>query len=255
MPLALRYAEREARVWQHAWQGGVLSGTLLPILFLGAMGLGVGPLVEEHTGRVDGLDYLTFLVPGMLVAAAVESVTPNALWMVLSGHTWRGHFHAAVATPLRPTDVLAGYLLWRGCYAALNAVPFLAVATIMGGVPSAWAILAVPVVALTVMACAAPLAAYSCTQDSDVNFAAIMRIVVLPLVLLSGVFFPVSNLPVGLRPLAWLAPVWHGVELSRGFTTGSVGLAGTSLHLAYLLAFGGLGIAWGSRTITRRMHE
>lgn len=255
MPLALRYAEREARVWQHAWQGGVLSGTLLPVLFLGAMGLGVGPLVEEHTGRVDGLDYLTFLVPGMLVAAAVESVTPNALWMVLAGHKWSGHFHAAVATPLRPLDVFAGYLLWRGCYAALNAVPFLVVATLMGGVPSPWAVLAIPVVALTVMACAAPLAAYSCTQDSDVNFAAIMRIIVLPVVLLSGVFFPIDNLPVGTRPLAWVTPVWHGVELSRGFTTGSLELGAGSLHLVYLLAFGGLAVVWGSRTVTRRMHE
>lgn len=253
LPLALRYAEREAHIWRRLWYASFSTGLLLPILFLGAMGIGVGGLVDEHTGTVEGVDYLTFVAPGLLVAAAVQHVTPTALWSILSGHKWMGHLRAAVATPLRPPDIYVGFLTWQGCHAAINAVPFLVVATLFGGVPSAYGVLAIPVTALCTVACAAPLAAYSCSQDRDSGFAAIMRMLVLPLVLFSGVFFPVGNLPVGLRPVAWVSPLWHGVELNRGATTGSIGLLAALGHLAFLVVFLVVSGRWGFRSFTRRL--
>lgn len=253
LPQALRYAEREAHIWRRLWHSSVSTGILTPILFLGAMGLGVGGLVDDHTGTVKGFDYLTFVAPGLLVASSVQHAMPNALWSVMAGHKWMGHFRAAVATSLRPTDVYVGFLAWQGCHAAINAVPFLVVAALMGGIPSAFGVLAIPITALCVVACAAPLAAFSSSRDDDLAFAAILRILVLPLILFSGVFFPIENLTVGLRPIAWVTPLWHGVELNRGATTGSIELVAAAGHVAYLVGFLALTGRWGSRSFTRRL--
>jgi lipooligosaccharide transport system permease protein len=253
LPAALRYVEREARVWGRLWRGSVFSGLLSPVLFLGAMGLGLGGIVDMRSGPVDGLDYLSFVAPGLLAASAMMSAAGAALWPVVAGHKWMGFYRAATATPLQPRDVYTGYLVWLGLHTALHAAPYVAVAALMGGIPSLWAVLAVPVAALCALAFAAPMAAYAISQDSDVHFAAIMRLVVLPLFLFSGSFFPVDDLPAGLRPVARFTPLWHAVELCRDLTTGRIDLLVDALHLGVLLGCIALGAAWGFRTFPRRL--
>jgi len=132
-------------------------------------------------------------------------------------------------------------------------VPFVAVAALLGGVLSPWGVLAIPVAALCAVAFAAPLSAFSITQESDVSFPIIMRLVILPLSLFSGTFFPLDNLPAGIRPIAWATPLWHAAELARGATTGSIGLVTALAHLAVLAGFIGVGAAFGVRNFTRRL--
>lgn len=253
LPGAILYAEREARVWSRLWRGSVFSGVLMPILFLGAMGLGVGDMVDENAGTIDGLDYLTFVAPGLLVAGAAQNAAGAALWPIAGGMKWLRIYHAAVATPLRPSDVYAGYLTWVGALIGLHAVPFLVVATLFGGVPSPWAVLAIPATVLTALAFCAPLAAFSASQETEDSFPVILRLIVLPLFLFSGTFFPLENLPAGIRPVAWFTPLWHGVELARGATTGSIGLGAAALHVAFLAGCVTLGGIWGARSFTRRL--
>ncbi|MGH9213807.1 MAG: ABC transporter permease [Acidimicrobiales bacterium] len=253
VPGMLRYAEREARVWSRLWRGSVFSGVVTPILFLGAMGLGLGGLVDENAGTVDGLAYLTFVTPGLLAASAAQNAAGAALWPVMGNMKWMRIYHAAVATPLRPSEVYLGYMAWQSVYIGVHAVPFVVVAALLGGIPSAWGILAIPAAALCALAFCAPLAAFVATQDSDASFPTIMRVLVLPLFLFSATFFPLDQLPVGIRPIAWVSPLWHGVELCRGATTGSIEPWAVLLHVGVLGAFTAVGAAWGSRTFTRRL--
>jgi lipooligosaccharide transport system permease protein len=253
LPGMLRYTEREARVWSRLWRGSVFSGIVTPILFLGAMGLGLGGLVDENAGTVDGLDYLTFVTPGLLAASAAQNASGASLWPVMAGMKWMRIYHAAVATPLRPSEVYGGYLAWQALFIGINAIPFVVVAALLGGVPSAWGVLAVPAAMLCALAFCAPLTAYVGTQDSDASFPTIMRVLVLPLFLFSGTFFPLDQLPAGLRPVAWVSPLWHGVELCRGATTGSIGLGSVLLHVGVLAGYVAVGGAWGARTFTRRL--
>jgi lipooligosaccharide transport system permease protein len=249
----LRYVEREVRIWRRLWRGSVFSGLVSPLLFLGAMGLGLGQLVDQRTSRVDGVDYLTFVAPGLLAASSMMNAVGGALWPVVSGHKWMGHYRAAAATPLRPADVYAGYVSWLGIHTALHAIPYVTIAALVGAVPSAWGVLAVPVAVLAALAFAAPVAAYAVSQDSDAHFAAIMRLGVLPLFLFSGTFFPLDQLPTGLRPVVWATPLWHGVELCRSLTTGMIRPAPALFHLAVLLACIAGGAVWGVHTFTRRL--
>jgi lipooligosaccharide transport system permease protein len=166
---------------------------------------------------------------------------------------WIRHFHGMVATPLRPVDVFVGRLSWAALRITLSSSIFLVIATLLGGVPSPWAVFAVPSAVLVGMAFAAPLAAFSATQqDADV-FPVVLRLGVIPLFLFSGVFFPLDQLPDWLEPVAWVTPLWHGVELARASTTGTLGALEAAGHVAVLLVFVLIGTWFGSRTFTRRL--
>jgi lipooligosaccharide transport system permease protein len=252
MPPVTRIVERDVRVFAKLWHAFAFSTFLMPVLFLAAMGVGLGGMIDDH-GSVEGLSYLHFVTPGLLVAAVMQQAAGESLWAVLGGIKWDGRFIAMVATPLTASDVYLGTLSWVTLRTIATAGAFLAVATLLGGVVSPWGLLAIPVAALCALAFAAPLAAWSITRDSDAPFAMIMRLGVVPLFLFSGTFFPVSNLPSGVRPLAWLSPLWHGVELARAATTAEVSWPAAIGHVAVLLGCTLVGWACGRRTFAARL--
>ena len=104
-----------------------------------------------------------------------------------------------------------------------------------GAVRSAWVLAAVPVALLTGLAFAAPLEAFAVTQDNDQASTSLFRFGMIPLFLFSGTFFPVTQLPGWIRPLAYVTPLWHGVELCRALSLGTADLARALGHVAYLL--------------------
>jgi lipooligosaccharide transport system permease protein len=249
----LRVAEREARVWARYWRTTLLSGTLMPLMFLGAMGVGLGGLIDDNRGAVDGVDYLAFVAPGILAATALQGAAGTSLWPVMGGMKWMRTFHAAAASPVSPGQVYAGYLAWGVARLVINAALFVVVAALLGGVPSAWGVLAVPAAALGGLAFAAPLTAYSAGAESDVTFPIVMRVAVMPMFLFSGTFFPIDQLPGWLEPIAWATPLWHAVELCRGATTGSMSLVAALGHLAFLAAVIALGARWGVHTFRSKL--
>jgi lipooligosaccharide transport system permease protein len=250
----LRVVEREARIFRHLWRGPVVLSFITPVMFLAAMGLGLGGLVDDGTQDLGGLDYLVFVAPGLMVANAMQVAAGESLWPVMGGKKWMGTYHAMVATPLRAADVFGGHVVWNGVRTALSASAFLVVATALGAVTSWWAPLAVPAAVLCAAAFSALLAAFSIGQDSDAAFPLIMRIGVVPLFLFSGTFFPVDQLPGWLRPLAVASPLWHSVELARGATTGQTSLDAVVAHTAALALFIGVGCWWGARRFTRELQ-
>jgi lipooligosaccharide transport system permease protein len=254
-PPLLRVVEREARVFQRLWRSSVYSSFVTPVLFLAAIGLGLGGLVDERNGNVAGLDYLTFVAPGLLAASAMQTAAGESLWPVMAGTKWLRTFHAMVATPLGAADVYSGFVAWAAARVAISATAFLIVAAVLGGVPSFWGVLAVPVAVLCAAAFAAPLAAFAATQDVDIAFPLILRLGIVPLFLFSGTFFPIDQLPGWLRPVSAASPLWHAVELCRAATTGSVDWGWAIVHVAVLVGCIACGWSWGIRTFTRRLSQ
>lgn len=253
VPGMLRVVEREARIYRRLWRGTAFSTFVGPVLFLGAMGLGLGGLVDERAGDVDGVGYLVFVAPGLLAATAVQMGASDGLWPTMGGFKWTRHFYAVVASPLSPGDVLGGQLAWEAIRTSLQAVVFLAVAAVLGAVPSLWGVLAWPAAVLAALAVHAPLAAFAATREHDQSFFVVMRLVVQPMFLFSGTFFPIDELPGWLQALAVASPLWHGVELCRAATTGRADLAAVLGHVAVLGGMLALGCWWGVRTFTRRL--
>jgi lipooligosaccharide transport system permease protein len=252
-PALLRVVEREARVFRRLWRGSVYSSFLTPVLFLAAIGLGLGGLIDERNDTVAGLDYLTFVAPGLLAASAMQTAAGESMWPVMAGTKWVRTFHAMVATPMGAADVYGGLVVWIAVRVAISASAFLLVAAVLGGVPSLWGVLAVPAAVLCAAAFAAPLAAFAATQDTEMIFPIIIRLGIVPLFLFSGTFFPVSDLPDGLQVASAVSPLWHGVELCRAATTGSIDWAAAVLHVAVLIGCIAAGWWWGTRAFTRRL--
>src|SRR5262249_45725227 len=172
-----------------------------------------------------------------------------------AGTKWVRTFHAMVATPVRPADVYGGVVAWTAARAFVGAAIFLVVAAILGAVLSPWGVLAVPAAALCAAAFAAPLTAFSATQETDAKFPLVMRIGILPLFLFSGTFFPISQLPDALQPLCVLSPLWHGVELCRGAMTGSIDFWPAVAHVGVLAVCVGVGWRWGTLAFTRKLSH
>jgi lipooligosaccharide transport system permease protein len=256
---AVRQLEHELVIYRRVWRGSIAAMFLNPLLFLAAMGLGLADSIDRNRGAdgaaaLGGVPYLSFLAPGLLAAWAMQVAAGSSLWPVQDGFSWKRVFHASAATPLRPVDIFAGWLLAQLARALLSAVLFLAVAAAFGVLESPLAVLAVPAAALTGLAFAAPLTAFTATREGDASFPMIMRFGVVPLFLFSGAFFPLDQLPAALRVVAWFTPLWHGVDLCRSLTLGTVEAGPALLHVAVLLAFVAAGLLWGARSFSRRLN-
>lgn len=253
---ALRVVEREARIYRRLWRGNAFSTFVGPSLYLGAMGLGLGGLIEANDTTVDGLSYLQFVAPGLLAATSLQMAAGDSMWPVMAGTKWIKHYHAMVAAPLGSTDVMLGHLGWMAVRLSMAGAAFLFVAALLGALASPLAVLALPAAVLTGLSFAAPLTAFAATQETDHRFPLVMRFFVLPLFLFSGTFFPISQLPTWMQAVAWVSPLWHGVVLCRAATTATLpdgGWVAIAVHLIIVLAFIGAGVAWGRRSFAERL--
>jgi lipooligosaccharide transport system permease protein len=252
-------AVRQFRFWltdyRRTWRGSIYSSVLNPLLFLGAMGLGLGTLVDRHgTAHLGGVSYLTFLAPGLLAAAAMETGIGECTYPVLGSVKWNRTYQAASASPLRPADIFGGHVLFVTMRLLMNCATFLAVMAAFGAARSPAVLLALPAAVLTGLAFATPVEAWAVTRTKDSSFAVIFRFVLIPLFLFSGTFFPVTQLPAWIRPVAYLTPLWHGVALCRGISLGTLTAAGALAHVAYLAAVTAAGLLAGRLTYRRRLY-
>jgi lipooligosaccharide transport system permease protein len=254
------FAVRELRFWltdyRRTWRGSVISSVLGPLLYLGAMGAGLGSLVDRHAhAALGGVGYLGFIAPGLLAATAMQTAFGEALYPVLGSVKWVKNYFAAAATPLRPADVFNGHLLFVVLRLTMNCGIFLALIAAFGAARSPLVILALPVAVLTGLAFAPALMAWAVTRSRDTSFSVLMRFLMIPLFLFSGTFFPISQLPGWLRPVAYVTPLWHGVELTRALSLGTADLGGAAVHVGYLLVLGAAGFGLAHLAYGRRLHE
>ncbi len=242
-----------ATVYKRTWRGSLINRFLSPLLFLLSMGLGLGSLVDSHAGGVNGESYLHFVVPGIVATQAMWIAIGESTYQVFSYIKWNRMYDAMLATPLRVSEVVGGHLLAVAGHLTLGTTIFVGVAALFGGFGSWWALLCIPVGVLTGMAFTVPIFAYTGKQSGDDGFNILFRLVVTPLMLFSGTFFPVGQLPVWMQPIAWVTPLWHGVELARGASTGGLPLGWAVLHVAALTAFVLLGWVLAVRVFARRL--
>ena len=220
---AARVFEHRAYQYRRAFRGSLFGSFVNPALFLTAMGLGLGGYVNASSpDAFGGVSYLQFLAPGLLAGSAMQQGIFEATFPVMYGLVWRRIFHAMYATPIGPRAVALGTLAWIAFRLGLVAIIFTIVAWAFGAVASPLAVLGIPAAILTGLAFAGPMGAYMATQRTPDKFSAIFRWVITPLFLFSGTFFPIESLPGALQPIAWLSPLFHGVELTRGASLGTL---------------------------------
>jgi lipooligosaccharide transport system permease protein len=253
-----RVFEHRFLSYRRTFRASIFSSFLTPLLFLTAMGVGLGGYVDASTqDALGGVPYLAFLAPGLLVATAMQAGSFESTFPIMGGLVWNRTFHAMYATPLTSRDIALGNLLWIAARLTLISTVFTAIIVLFGAALSPLVVFAIPVAVLTGLAFGAPIAAFSATQRTPDRFAAIFRFLITPLFIFSGTFFPVEGLPPFLQPLAWLTPLYHGVVLARGLSLGTFGTNPTIelalVHLATLIGFVAVGTFAAIKTVDAKL--
>jgi lipooligosaccharide transport system permease protein len=259
VPGSWNLSVRALGVWltryRRIWRSSVWSSVLGPVFYLGALGYGLGSLVDKHgTARLGGVPYVVFVAPAILASQAMTSGLSEASFPVFGSIKWNKVYFAAQATPLRPADIFRGHLLFITLRVAMNSAVFVVVMAAFGVIRSPWAALLLPAAVLTGAAFATPMAAWAVTLERETPFAGVFRLGVVPLMLFSGTFFPVTSLPGWLQPVAYATPLWHGVALCRALSLGRLDAGSTAIDLGYLVVLAGAGLWAGTVTYRRRLY-
>jgi lipooligosaccharide transport system permease protein len=252
--LALRAMLYWLASYRRTWMGSAISNFLAPLLYLGAMGFGLGSLVNRNgAGALGGITYVQFVAPGVLAATAMQTGVGEASYPVMGAVKWQRQYHAMLAAPLGPVDLVLGHAAFIVLRVAIAASAFTLVAALLGAWASPLALVAALVAVLCGAAHAPAVMAFSAAQENDYYFALLFRFGVLPMFLFAGTFFPVDRLPGWLQPLARATPLWHATTAARQLALGSPDWPAVAGHCAYLLLWCVAGLVLAVRVFTRRL--
>jgi lipooligosaccharide transport system permease protein len=251
-PTAIRVAESGWRRYKHTWRASLFTSFINPVMLLLAMGIGLGSLVDR-TGGPGGLPYVMWLAPGLLANIAMQTAAGESSYPVMAGMRWIKSYDAMLAGPLTAADIVFGHFTWVSVRIAQVTVVFAAVAVWLADLDALPALAASGAGLLTGMAFIGLVTAYTARFNNDTSLSNLFRFVVVPLFLFSGVFFPITQLPGFMQPLAWATPLWHGVELSRWLALGIGTTFDPLLHVGYLVVATVAGIVLAIRLFEMRL--
>jgi lipooligosaccharide transport system permease protein len=237
---SLRLVERNYVAYRRMWKI-FATGFFEPLFWLLSVGVGVAVLV----GDVDGLPYEVFVAPGLLASSAMNGAVFDSTFNVFFRLRYAKTYDGMLATPLTPMNVAAGELAWSSIRGLTYASAFLGIMWALDLVRSPWAVLAVPAALLIGVAFSGVGMALTTWMRSFTDFDWI-QVALMPLFLLSTSFFPLDVYPRALELLVQVTPLYHGVSLVRGLTTGAVG-PGLLVHVGVLVALGTVGLAVTAR--------
>lgn len=247
---------------------------LYPTLYLAAMGVGLGSLIDHHVAGLSGglsggltgglpagaggsllggVPYLTFVAPGLLAGSSMQIAVSESTWPVFGALRFDGIYPSMLASPIRVRDVLVGHLGFVVLRLAMTDAAFLAIIAAFSALRSPEALVALPAGILTGLGFSTWLFAYAITRETERSFSTLQRMIIVPLFLFSGSFYPIGQLPGWLQFVAEATPLYHGVALCRAATLGHLASLPVLGHLAYLLALAGGGFAVALRTYPRRL--
>ena len=256
-PGALRVTSWHLATYKRLWKMNVLSSLIQPLLYLLGLGVGVGSLVDRNVGSSAVLgtsSYVAFVVPGLLITTAMGLAAAESMWPVMGALKWHRGYHGIAATPLSARDIVLGHATWIAIRCGIATGSVAIVLTCFERTRS-WGLAPSVLVAMLVgVAFAMPIMALSVGAERDGMFPAIQRFVIIPLFLFGGAFYPLSQLPTAVQWIAKTLPLWHGVVVARGFTTGDVDWPGVAGHLGYVSVWVVIGLVLSSRRLAGKLY-
>lgn len=223
-----------------------------PLIYLLALGIGLANLIPEG---IEGVPFLVFVAPALLMSTILTIGAEEGMYPVLGGFKWQKIFYAIHATPITPGQIVGGFLVHLTIRFGFTAAVFFGFLVAFDAVPLSSGWLMIPVAILGAFSILTPLGAYSAgIEDDRGQFALIQRLVVMPMFLFSGTFFPLSDVPDWLEWVGWVSPLWHASQLGR---VASYGMPEpiwmTTIHLAVLLGYAVIGGYFMRRAFVKRL--
>ncbi len=251
-PLALRVVQRNLAISRHYWLA-FLGRLTEPFLFLFSIGVGVGALIEGVTGPTgEPISYQSFVAPAMVAASAMNAAMFATSAEFFSKFKWVGSYEAMLATPIRVEDLIRGELAWILAYVGVQSTAFAVTMAAMGLIESWWAVLLVPAAMLVAFAFGGVgfVAASYLRTWFDFEY---ITVVIFPMFLFSASFFPLSRYPEALQWVVRAIPLYHGVDLARDLTFGTVD-RWSLLSVVYLVVMGRVGLWVAARRLRPRLQ-
>ena len=228
-----------------------------PLIYLFALGIGLATLVDQGTGDVGGVSYLVFVAPALLGLAAVTVAAEEFTYPMLMGFKWNPIFFAMNAAPISGAQIVNGIYIAVVARMLPTTLLYFVVMLLFGAVPLATGILVVPIAILAAMSIGIVISSYTAGVENDTSqMALIMRFGITPILLFSGTFFPLTQLPIWLQWIGWVSPLWHGTELGRVVSYGmSEPLWLSVVHILYPLTL--VIVFWriAQGVVTRRLNK
>ena len=251
---AAEYRIRNMLKW---WQAIVAFGIGNPLLYLTSIGIGVGSLIDKHTngGGPDGVKYLAFIAPALLATAALQGTMEEVTFPVVHGFDWRKVFFAMHAAGLTGKQVAQGVIISAITRSIFTISVYWVILWAFGAFGSPDALWLIPI-ELYFGACfgSVMMAVSSYLKEDDGWFAIIGRFMIAPMFLFSGTFYSLTTLPLSIRWVGWISPLWHATEIGRAFSYHHpISATMFLVHFGYMTFLGVAGLLIANRKFALRL--
>jgi lipooligosaccharide transport system permease protein len=229
---------RNMLVWRKLVAAAILTNLADPLIMLFGLGYGLGALLPS----VEGMPYIAFFAAGQLCTATMFTASFESMFSGFSRMHGQKTWDAILYAPLTIDDIVAGEIVWSASKAWLTGSTILGVAAVFGVATSPWVLLSIPAAFLVGLAFSA-IGLIMCVLARGWDFFSYyMTLVMTPMMMISGVFFPAEQLPAPLLAVAKALPLYHGVQIVRPLVAGGPP-PDLWLHAAVLLAYAAAGYA------------
>jgi lipooligosaccharide transport system permease protein len=239
---------RNFKVWRKLWLPSLIGNFGDPLIYLLALGFGLGTFI----GTLDGMPYLVFLASGIVCSSAMNAATFEATFSAFtrmsSQKTWEG----MLATPIAVPDIIFGEGIWAATKGLINAIAIIIVAAILHLVAGWQALWTLPIIFLLGCCFAGVGLVITAVAKSYDFFTYYLTLVLTPMMLLSGVFFPINKMPYVIQVAAKLLPLYHGVALVRPLMTDGK-VTQPLLHIAVLCFYALLTLMFANKLAQKRL--
>ena len=214
---AFRVWQRHAKVYTKLYKSSIALNFVEPVLYLAALGLGLGAYVKE----INGVPYINFIAPGIIASSSMFAATYECSYGTYVRMAYQKTFDAILATPVNADDLIAGEMMWGATKSMLYGTIIMIVISAFGLVGSPLLALAIPLLFITGLIFAEISLIFVAIVPGIDSFNYFYTLLMTPMFLFSGIFFPIETLPSAVSKIAFLTPLYHLVNICRSFASGS----------------------------------
>ena len=244
---AFRVWQRNFTVYTKLYKSSLALNFVEPILYLAALGLGLGAFVKE----INGVPYIKFIAPGIIASSSMFAAIYECTYGTYVRMTYQKTFDAILSTPVNVDDLIAGELIWGATKSLLYGTIIIIVISLFGLVDSPFIILVVPILFISGLIFAEISVIFTAVVPGIDSFNYFYTLLMTPMFLFSGIFFPLDNLPPVVLKIAFFTPLYHLVNICRAFASGK--LAFCSWDIAWIFVVVVLLYAYPFRLMRRRI--
>jgi len=215
---AFRVWQRHAKVYTKLYLSSIALNFVEPVLYLAALGLGLGAYVKE----IKGMPYINFIAPGIIASSAMFAATYECSYGTFVRMTFQKTFDAILATPVNVDDLIAAEMMWGASKSVLYGAIIMAVISAFGLVDSPLVIVVIPLLFISGLIFAEISLVFVAIVPGIDSFNYFYTLLMTPMFLFSGIFFPVDTLPPVVSKIAFFTPLYHLVNICRGFSSGKL---------------------------------